>query len=152
VDENPLRERPRITTLLATPSAEAWARAQAHAGEFVRYFQDDLILGFNDPTLTLRFLAPENQARVTFKVEGRKKIGGVETAVLSFRETKTKPPAYLDILDTPGKAIASGKLWIDPPTGRIHQSELSMQSDSKYAYVVVDYAVEAALDRWLLHR
>jgi len=148
VDDNALRERiPRITTLLASPSQAAWARAQEYAGEYVRYFLDDLILRFNDPTLTLRFLAPGNQARVTYKIDGGKKIGGVETVVLKFQETKTKPPVY--ILDTPGKAIASGKVWIDPATGRIHRTELSMQSDPEYVHVIVDYAHEPGLDLWI---
>jgi hypothetical protein len=148
VDDNALRERiPRISTLLASPSQAAWARAQEYAGEYVRYFLDDLILRFNDPTLTLRFLAPGNQARVTYKIDGGKKIGGVETVVLKFQETKTKPPVY--ILDTPGKAIASGKVWIDPATGRIHRTELSMQSDPEYVHVIVDYAHEPGLDLWL---
>jgi outer membrane lipoprotein-sorting protein len=148
VDDNPLRERtPRITSLLAKPSEAAWARAQAYAGESVRYFQDELILRLNDPTLTLQFVAPENQSRVTYKVEGRKKIGGIETVVLKFQETKVKPLDY--VLDTPGKAVASGKLWVEPATGRIHRTELSMQSDSESAHIIVDYAQNAALDLWL---
>jgi hypothetical protein len=133
--------------VLAKPSEATWTRAQEYAGESVRYFQDDLILRFSDPTLTLRFLAQESQARVTYKIDGRKKIGAVETVVLKFQETRTKPPAY--ILDTPGKALASGKLWIDPATGRIHKTELSMQSDPEYVHVIVDYAHEPGLDVWL---
>ncbi len=148
VDANPLRDRtPRITALLAKPSEAVWARAMAYAGESARYLQDELILRLNDPTLTLRFLAPGNQARVSCKIDGRKKIAGVETVVLRFQETKSTPPAY--ILDTPGKASASGKLWIDPATGRIHRTELSMQSDSESAHVIVDYAHDAGLDLWL---
>jgi hypothetical protein len=148
VDDNSLRERtPRITTLLAKPSEAAWARAQAFAGESARYFQDELILRLNDPTLTLQFLLPEHQARVTYKVDGRKKIGSVETVVLKFQETKAKPPAY--ILETPGTAIASGKFWVDPATGRIHRTELSMSSESESAHVIVDYAHHAELDLWL---
>lgn len=148
VDANPLRPRtPRITALLAKPSAAAWESAQAHAVEFARYFEDTLVLRLNDPTLALRFLAPAAQARVAVKVDGRKKIGGVETVVLKFQETKTRPPAYL--LDTPGKAVASGKAWVDPASGRIHRTELSMQSDSESAHIIVDYARDAALDLWL---
>jgi hypothetical protein len=148
VDTNPLRDRaPRITTLLAKPSEVAWARATDYTREFIKYFEDDLILRINQPTLTLRFLAPDNRTRVTYKIDGQKKIGGVETVVLKFQETKTKEAAY--ILDTPGKAIASGKFWIDPVTGRIHRTELSMQAESEGAHVVVDYAYEAPLDLWL---
>ena len=148
VDSNPLRERtPRITALLQKPTEASWARAQAYAGESLRYFLDELIVRLSEPALTLQFLAPDNQARVTYKIDGRKKLGDVETVVLKFQETKTKPPAY--ILETPGKAIANGKLWIDPATGRVHRTELSMQSDSESVHVVVEYARDAALDLWL---
>ncbi|HSK07973.1 MAG TPA: hypothetical protein VK911_00230, partial [Vicinamibacterales bacterium] len=148
VDGNSLRDRaPRITTLLAKPSEAAWARAMDYTRESMGYFQDDLILRLNEPTLALRFLALDNQTRLTYKIDGRKKIAGVETVVLKFQETRTKPPAY--ILDTPGKAIASGKFWIDPATGRIHRTELSVQADSEGAHIVVDYAHQAALDLWL---
>lgn len=148
VDDNSLRDRtPRITTLLAKPTEAAWARAQGFAGESARYFQDELILRLNDPTLILQFVAQENQARMTYKFDGRKKIGGVETVVLKFQEAKTKPPAY--IVDTPGKALATGKLWVDLATGRIHRTELSMSSESESAHIIVDYAHNVELDLWL---
>ncbi len=148
VDTNPLRDRaPRIMTLLAKPGEVAWARAMDYTREFIKYFEDNLILRLNQPTLALQVLGPDNQTRVTCKIDGQKKIGGVETVVLKFQETKTKEAVY--ILDTPGKAIASGKFWIDPATGRIHRTELSMQSESEGAHIVVDYAYEAALDIWL---
>lgn len=148
VDDNALRERtPRITSLLSKPSEAAWARAQAYAGESLRFFQEDLVIRLNDPTFALRFVAPGNQARVTYKIDGRKKIGAVETVVLRFQETRTKPPNY--ILDTPGKAVAAGRVWVDPASGRIHRTELSMNSDSESGHIIVEYAREAALDLWL---
>ncbi len=148
VDTNPLRDRvPRIATLLMKPSEAAWARVIDYTREFIKYFEDDFVLRLNEPTLTLRFLAPDNQPRVTYKIDGQKKIGGVETVVLKFQETKTREAAY--ILDTPGKAIASGKFWIDPATGRVHRTELSVRSESEGAHIVVDYAYQAPLDLWL---
>ena len=148
VDSNAIRERtPRITSLLAKPSEAAWAQAQAYAGESLRYFQEDLIVRLNGPTQALQFVATEYQPRVTWKIEGRKKIGGIETVGLRFQETKVRPPKY--ILQTRGDAVASGKLWVDPATGRIHRTELWMESDSESAHIVVDYARDAALDLWL---
>ena len=148
VDTNPLRERtPRLTTLLQNPTGATWRRAQEHAAESRRDFLDELIVRLAEPELTLQFVAPENQPRVTYKIDGRKKLGDVETVVLRFQEIKTKPPAY--ILQTPGNAISNGKLWIDPATGRVHRTELSMQSDSESVHVVVEYARDAALDLWL---
>lgn len=148
VDENALRERtPRITTLLAKPSQVAWEQAQAYASESLRYFVDGLIVRLNDPTLALRFASPENQARSTFKLEGRKKIQGVDTVGLAFQETKVSQPGY--ILETPGNASARGKLWVEPATGRILRTELSLQSDTESARITVDYKRDPDLDAWL---
>jgi hypothetical protein len=151
IDGKPLRERtPRITSALAEPSQAAWSEAQAYAAEYIRYFQHSTILRLNDPTLALQFAAPDNQARSTFRLDGRKRIGGVETVGLRFQETKRPEADY--ILVTPGKALGSGRLWVDPATGRVHQTELWMQSPEEFVRVTVDYAREPSLDLWLPER
>lgn len=148
LDDNPLRERtPRITSLLAKPSQAAWDQAQAYASESVRHFQDDLIVRLNEPTLALQFIAPENQLKVAYKIDGKKKIGGVKVVGLRFQEPKNREADY--IIKTRGKAAGSGRLWIDPATGRIHRTELSMQSGSEFARIAVDYARDPTLDLWL---
>ena len=148
VDDNPLRERtPRITTLLAKPSQAAWDQAQAFAAEGVRYFQDTLIVRLNDPMLALQLIAPDNQLRVSGKIDGRKKMGGVEVVGLRLQEPKSREADY--IIKTPGKAQGSARLWIDPATGRVHRTELSLQSSSEFVRIAVDYARDPALDLWL---
>lgn len=148
VDENPIRERtPRITSILAKPTQAAWDKAQEYAVESARYFQADVILRLNDPTIALQFIAPDNQMKVTYKIDGKKKFGGVETVGLRFQEPKSKAADY--IVKTQGKAAATGRLWVDPATGRIHRTELTMQSDSEFVRIAVDYARDAALDLWL---
>ncbi|MCX6543699.1 MAG: hypothetical protein NTV05_04710 [Acidobacteria bacterium] len=148
IDSNPLRKRePRITALLAKPTSAAWGQAQAYAAESFRHLQAELILSANEPTLALQLIAPENQSRVSYKIDGRKRLDGVEVVGLRFQEPKTKNPSY--IIKTPGNAEASGRLWIDPLTGRIHQTELSLQSPSESARIAVTYAFNPALDLWL---
>lgn len=148
IDNNPLRERvPRITSLLVKPTASAWERAQAYASESFRHMQAELIARVNEPTLALLFLAPENQSRVTFKIDGRKRMDGAEVVGLRFEEPKAKNPSY--VIKTHGDAVASGRLWIDPATGRIHQTELSLRSPSESARIAVTYARDPSLDVWL---
>ena len=148
IDNNPLRERvPRITSLLVKPTASAWERAQAYASESFRHMQAELIARVNEPTLALLFLAPENQSRVTFKIDGRKRMDGAEVVGLRFEEPKAKNPSY--VIKTHGDAVASGRLWIDPATGRIHQTELSLRSSSESARITVAYARDPSLDVWL---
>jgi len=148
IDNNPLRERvPRITSLLVKPTTSAWERAQAYASESFRHMQAELIARVNEPTLALLFLAPEYQSRVTFKIDGRKRMDGVEVVGLRFEEPKAKNPSY--VIKTHGDAVASGRLWIDPATGRIHQTELSLRSSSESARITVTYAHDPSLDLWL---
>ena len=148
IDNNPLRERqPRITALLREPTEAAWQQAQEYATESYRHMRADLIMRLNEPTLALQFLTPENQPKVTFKLDGRKKFDGIETLGLRFEEAKNRDSSY--VIKTRGNAFASGRLWIDPATGRIHQTELWLQSGSETARITVTYARHATLDLWL---
>jgi len=145
---NPLRERtPRIAALLARPTPAAWTQVRAYASESIRYFHTDLVVLLNQPTLALQFVAPDNQARVAYALDGRRRINGIEVWALRFEELKSPEADY--ILKTPGKAAASGRLWIDPATGRIHRTELAMKSATEFARIDVDYARDAPLDLWL---
>ena len=130
--------------MLAKPSQAAWDQAQAYANESVRHMHDTLIVRLNDPTVALQFASPANQDKVSWKIDGKKKIAGVETIGLRFVETKTKAADY--IIKTPGKAPATGRLWVDPVTGGVFRTELSMQSDSEFARIAVDYARDRTLD------
>lgn len=148
LDDNPLRERtPRIVSILARPSQTTWDQAQAYASDSNRLVYEPLIALLNDPAVALRFIAPENQARVTYKIDGRKKMEGVEVVGLRFEEPKSKSADY--VIKTRGKARARGRVWVEPATGRIHRTELTMESDSEIARISVDYAHDKALDLML---
>jgi hypothetical protein len=150
VDGNALRQRtPRITSLLSKPTQAAWDKAQEYASESLRYFRDEIIVRLNDPTLALWFVEPDNQRRATFKLDGKKKIEGIDTVGLAFQETKITTPSPGYVLTTPGRALARGRLWVEPATGRVLRTELSMQSNTETARVTVDYRRDAELDAFL---
>jgi hypothetical protein len=94
--------------------------------------------------LVLQFASPANQGKSTWKIDGKKKFAGVETVGLRFEETKRKTADY--IVTTRGKAAGSGRFWVDPATGSVFRTELSMQSDAEFARIGVDYARDATLD------
>ena len=145
IDSRPLRERqPRITAVLAKPSEATWKQAQDYAIETFRHMQADLILRLNEPSLALQFLVPEHQPRVSYKIETGGMVEGVQTVALAFEELKNPDASY--IVKTRGKASAKGRFWIDPTNGRIHQTELWMQSETETARVKVTYALDPALD------
>jgi hypothetical protein len=148
IDANPLRERqPRITALLAKPTLAGWDQAQAWAAETARYMMDTLVARSNDPTLALQFADAANQSRVTYRIDGRKKMDGVEVVGLRFQETKTPGDAYIVV--TPEKALASGRLWVDSASGQVHRTELSLQSEAESARIEVEYSRDAKLDLWI---
>jgi hypothetical protein len=94
--------------------------------------------------LALRFIEPDHQGRMTYKLEGRKKIDGVQVYGIGFKENREERKVYL--LDTPDNPWCSGRIWIEPATGAIHLTELWVQSDTAVARVQVTYAMDAKIN------
>lgn len=130
--------KPRIPELLAEPTQAKWDQAQAFARESLKYFLAESVVRFNDPVLALRFLKPADPSKFTYTVDGKKKVNGVETIGLRFSENRSDGTKY--VLATRGNAAASGRFWIDPATGVIHSTELSIDSKTENTRVSVTYA------------
>lgn len=147
IDTKPLRPRaPRITTLLAapaTPTMKDWDTVIRFPAESSVYFALDIILKVNEPTTALRFIAASAQPSLKYKLQGQKKINGVQTVGLNFDEPAAQDKKYL--LATRSNARASGRLWVDPATGAVHQTELWVESKGESANVTVKYASHPAL-------
>ncbi|MCR4374984.1 MAG: hypothetical protein NUW22_09055 [Acidobacteria bacterium] len=147
VDTKPLRPRAaRITTLLAapaTPSVKDWETVIRFPAESSVYFALDIILKVNEPTTALRFIAASAQPSLKYKLQGQKKINGIQTVGLNFDEPAAQDKKYL--LGTRSNARASGRLWIDPATGAVHRTELWVDSKGESANITVKYAPHPAL-------
>jgi len=144
VDGKALRERtPRITEALATPSAASWLAAQGYAREHAAHLLSNVVLWYSDPLQALEFIAPDTQKRLTYKLEGNKRLNGVQTMGVGYKETAI--PNTNSIIGTPSSPLSSGRFYLDPATGAIHQTELWIQSDSDTARVQVVYAPDAKL-------
>ena len=144
IDTKPLRERlPRIANALAEPTQESWQTAQNHAREHAVYLGHNVVLWFSDPSLALQFIAAGNQARLTYKIEGNKRMNDTPVVGVGFKEKEEAGRQYL--LGTPGNPVASGRIWIDPVTGAIHQTELWVQSKQDTARLLVSYAPDKTL-------
>jgi hypothetical protein len=148
IDTNPTRERtPRITNLLAEPTAVGWQRAQDYQRQGVHHFLADVVWWGSEPSSVLRFVDPEFHSRITYKLDGRKRIQGVQVIAIRFTETEERGRTYL--LGSPGNARCLGRFWIDPATGAIHQTELWVESNTETVRGQTTYAVDPALG-WLL--
>ena len=147
VDTKALRERtPRITALLARPEATVkdWDTVIRFPGEGTAYFGLDITLKVNEPTTALRFIATGAQPGLKYKLEGKKKINNVETIGIGFEEVAGQDTKY--VLGTRSNARATGRLWVDPATGAVHQTELWVESKAESATVSVKYAPYPAVN------
>jgi hypothetical protein len=135
---------PRIITLLTPATTASWQRAQELALDSAPMFLDRLVVRLSDPLLALQFVRLEKQPLSTWKVEGQKRIGGVQTTALSFKEKTGPSLKYL--LNTADNASASGRFWMNPTTGAIHQTELWVQSKSEIGRTTVQYAPDSKLE------
>lgn len=144
VDTKPLRPKEaRIAKVLAEPTAATWQAAQQFSREHAVYLRANVVLWFSDPALALRCLKAQHRARLTFKLEGSKRMNGAQVYGLGFKETD-KELAF-SILQMPGDPLASGRFWVEPGTGRIHQTEFWPQSGTDTARVLVQYAPDEKL-------
>jgi hypothetical protein len=144
VDTKATRERtPRITALLSEPTTAKWVQAQKLPGEGQYLFRNELIYSLSEPTMSLQFLAAAKQPKLTYKIDGKKKMNGVELIGLRFSETKGRDTKYT--LRTRGNASISGRFWMDPATGAVHHVEYAVTSEVESVVSSVKFARDAAL-------
>lgn len=144
IDNRSLRDRaPRINALLETPSGKAWILAQDYARQSQVHFGVAIVVQASEPVLALRFLSAAHQPSLRFRLDGRKKLNGVAVAGVRFEEPRARDAKHL--LNTRGNASASGRFWLDPATGAVHQTELWAESKTEVARVSVTYAPDPNL-------
>ena len=144
IDTKAMRDhQPRIVKALAEPTMAAWQQVQAFTKEGAYHFIANVVLWYGDPVLALQFVEKQHQPRMTYKIEGKKKMNGVEVYAIGFKENREEKKIYL--IDTPDNPSGSGRIWIDPATGAVHQTELWLQADTAVVRVTVLYAPDAKL-------
>ncbi len=114
-----------------------------YSREHAVYLRSNVVLWFSDPALVFRCLKATYRARLTFKIEGSRRMNGAQVYGLGFKETDKDLSA--SILQMPGDPLASGRVWVEPGTGRIHQTEFWPQSATDTARVQVQYAPDEKL-------
>lgn len=115
--------RDRLLSLLSDPSADA-SQLTKIANESARFNIGPISRNFNVPTATMFFFQPQSLKRFAFERKGTKKIEGVETWEITFRETAT--PTL--VTTRAGKDVPlEGALWVVPADGSIVRSRLHMR-------------------------
>jgi hypothetical protein len=142
IDTVPVRPKDdRLAALFNSPTDATLASAQAMTEAAVRsYFSPNLQL-LDKPMLAFELVRAENQANSTFKVEGMKNLDGAQVAVLKFNEKGT---GHLM-----NDASAVGRIWLDPATGAVHQTELGFIAKTANIHATVKFVKDAQLGQFV---
>jgi hypothetical protein len=147
IDTKPVREqKPRVVEALTMPGGPNVELVRRYVREHATYFRHNVVVWYSDPVLALQFGAAVNRDKLEFKIEGNKKMNGVAVVGLGFKERSEDTRILANV---PGNARSSGRLWVDPATGAIHQTELWVQSQTDTIRVLVEYAPDARLGQLL---
>jgi len=115
--------RGRIVKILGE-SANPLEEAARLTAESARYNVGPVSRNFNVPTSALFFFHETNLGRFTFTQKGTKKIDGLDTMEIAFRET-----AHPTLVTTrAGKDVpAEGTVWVVPADGTIVRTRLQLR-------------------------
>jgi hypothetical protein len=145
VDGQPIdRHSGRFAQLAADPTPSALEEAVLVTRESARYDLAPMARTGTSPVAGLVFLRPNRQSRSAFEWDGMNTVAGLRVAVLRFTETGDVP-----LMAALGPAQASGRFWIEPGTGRVVQSKVTVKSRDGEAGVDVQYAPQPSPGLWL---
>jgi hypothetical protein len=157
VDGSPVRERDqRLVRMFREPSSSTDEQIRRILNESARFNIGDIRRNVNTPIFPLLFLEQINQFRFKFKqttmrrpttaVEPDASSGAfrvsTEVWVVAYEEKEPRTMIRTDgAKDLPSK----GRFWIDPSSGRVLMSELSVDNRSIRATIDVSYQSEPLL-------
>jgi hypothetical protein len=135
----------RLQKLFLDAPADAFEQARRILAESSRYNLGKLQRDFNVPAMALMYLRGPNQPRSAFKIAGRKDVDGAPADVLEFKERATPTIIQSAGADLP----ASGRFWIEPDSGRVLKTEISVTDRRASAKITVTYDAVPALTVWV---
>ncbi len=146
VSGEPVRDRDaRLQKLFIDAPPGAIDQARRILAESARYNLGALQRDINVPTMALTYLRASNQSRSDFSIDGNQDIGGVRAVVLEFKERAT--PTIVRSAD--GDLPATGRVWIEPDSGRVLKTEISMASRRSGAKITVTYGAVPEVTMWV---
>jgi hypothetical protein len=148
-DGRAVRDREsRLEKLFVNREGDAAEQAEAILRESARFNLGRTWRNFNVPVAALPFLHPRNQDRFAFERKGMRTIAGVPAAQVRYREVRR--PALIREAGSGGSLPARGDFWIDPRTGRVLRSEMTLAlSEAAEVSLLVDFRPVPALDIWV---
>src|SRR5687768_16117225 len=146
-DGFPVRDREeRLLALFSKPNADRLKQAQRIVAEGARFNIDPAAVRINRtinlPLTALRFLRGADQHRSSFKVAEWNR----RTNLVSVEFVEQHQPR---LIGTPDDRAASGRFEVDRESGRVTASTLRLPSGGTVATIVVKFAYDANVQRWL---
>jgi len=147
VDGRKVRDREdRMVKLLLAPSPSALDQARRLMDESTRYNLGRIVRTINIPTLAVLLVQPDLRPRFAITHAGEAQVAGRTAWAIAFEE-RVRPTLVRTIsgADLP----MSGTLWIDPVTGIVLKTSMSVADTNVIATVAVEFREEPALDLWV---
>jgi hypothetical protein len=146
VDGKLVRDRDeRLQKLFLETPGQAMVQAKRIMDESARYNLGGLQRNVNVPTMALTYLRAANQPRSGFALDGHENVNRIPAAVLTFSEIGVPTVIQSASQNLP----ASGRFWIEPASGRVLKTELSVRTRTLQAKITVTYAAGAKVDLWV---
>lgn len=138
VDGIKVRDREdRLVRLILNPASSPHEQVQRIADESARFNLGPGSRTMNTPTLPLAFLSTAGQTHSEFRLARMSKVDGRTVAEVEFIE-RGKPR----LVKTQDDAPATGRYWIEPATGQVLKTELSIRSLGVQATIAVTYRMQ----------
>lgn len=147
VDGRRLRDREdRMVRLLMKSSPSAVEQAQRFTAESTRYKLGRVTRTINIPTLAVLLPKPGLRERFAFTEKGTEPVAGRIARVVDYEE-RVRPTL---VRSTAGADLPmTGTLWVDPASGVILKTAMSVADTSVVATVGVEFREEADLGLWV---
>lgn len=144
MDTKPFPSEPgRLAALAANPARETLADAMRISAMTETYAIGNWPHTPPIPTGALIYLRAARQPFGVFEFDSMKTVGDVRVAVLKFSE---RPHARMTDADD---FTTTGRFWIEPETGRVVQTELSLSSVTYTSKIEVQYASAPGMELWM---
>jgi hypothetical protein len=144
VDGRAVRDREqRFDRLFRTPTSQLATDAGRIANESARFNLGRVTRNINSPTTALVFLQPPYVNLIKWSLDARAKRD--DTRVWELRFTQDRAPYA--VTEHGGRPVrASGRLWLEPGTGRIRETDLLLRATSVTSRVNTRYGPMASAD------
>jgi len=133
----------RLAAVAVNPTREALADVMGATEANEQYAIGTMARAPAIPTAALMYLRALQQPFGVFEFEGMKSVDGIRAAVLKFSQ---RPHARTTDADD---FTITGRFWIEPETGRVVQTVLTITSDEYENNVEVQYASRPGIDVWV---